>query len=541
AVALVGVLVALGLSQLVTTAPMGQRWIPCGLLLLAAALAWAAAVTARAGALQVFVRPLMLALVVAGLLSTLVAGLQVFAPEFTGNALVAYPTIAGRAVGNMRQPNQLSTLLLWAMGAAVWVGLQARGREEADGAKKGMARWHLTAGLLALLTVGVLWTSSRTGMVGMALLALWGLLDRRLPAPLRWVMVLGLPLLYALGWWGMEQWSASTGQFFYGDDQVKKTLHGDPSSSRGRIWANTLALIAQHPWVGVGPGAYNFVWSLTPFAGRPVAFFDHSHNLPMQLAVESGLPFAIAVVLGLCWAFWRSRAGLWQADQARPAGVRAAWFMLAVVGVHSLLEYPLWYAYFLLPAAMLAGWACSGAPSEVPPHTGPGRLVRRCVAGVGALSVALSLWALQQYYTVAVIFDPALAIGEPEQLPERIARGRRSVFFGHHADYALVTMAERPGPLLAQFERPLYHLLDTRLMMAYARALAERGDLLRARDVAARLREFRNPASQAFFAECDEPERTRPVPFQCGDDPQLSADALRPAAVQAVPVVRNPP
>ena len=39
----------------------------------------------------------------------------------------------------------------------------------------------------------------------------------------------------------------------------------------------------------------------------------------------------------------------------RARGARTALFMLVMVGVHSLLEYPLWYVYFLLPAAMLAG------------------------------------------------------------------------------------------------------------------------------------------------------------------------------------------
>ena len=69
---------------------------------------------------------------------------------------------------------------------------------------------------------------------------------------------------------------------------------GDISSSRFGIWRNTLALIRAHPWLGVGFGEFNFAWTLTPFPGRPVAFFDHTHNLPLQLAVELGLPLAAA-------------------------------------------------------------------------------------------------------------------------------------------------------------------------------------------------------------------------------------------------------
>ena len=45
---------------------------------------------------------------------------------------------------------------------------------------------------------------------------------------------------------------------------------------------------------------------------------------------------------------------------------------------------------------------------------------------------------------------------------------------------------------MSAFERAPHYLLDTRLMMAWAKALAERGEIDKARHVAARLREFRN-------------------------------------------------
>jgi O-antigen ligase len=35
-----------------------------------------------------------------------------------------------------------------------------------------------------------------------------------------------------------------------------------------------------------------------------VAFFDHTHNLPLQLAVELGLPLASLVLGLLLWGLW---------------------------------------------------------------------------------------------------------------------------------------------------------------------------------------------------------------------------------------------
>ena len=35
---------------------------------------------------------------------------------------IALAAIAGRAIGNLRQPNHLSSLLLWSIVAVVWLG-----------------------------------------------------------------------------------------------------------------------------------------------------------------------------------------------------------------------------------------------------------------------------------------------------------------------------------------------------------------------------------------------------------------------------------
>jgi hypothetical protein len=88
------------------------------------------------------------------------------------------------------------------------------------------------------------------------------------------------------------------------------------------------------------------------------------------------------------------------------------------------------------------------------------------------------------------------------------------------ADYARAASAKHPGEVMDSIDIAKYHLLDTRLMIAWAHSYAERGDLDRARYVAARLREFRNPVSRDFFAECDANDAS-PRPFQC-DPPSPS-------------------
>jgi hypothetical protein len=123
------------------------------------------------------------------------------------------------------------------------------------------------------------------------------------------------------------------------------------------------------------------------------------------------------------------------------------------------------------------------------------------------------VFALYDYMRVVVIFAPSAGA---VPLADRIADGRQSVFFSHHAAYAAATTAEHPSQVMWAFKEAPHYLLDARLMQAWAVALDESGDTDRARYLAQRLREFRNDQSEAFFAVCDEPsEPYAKRPFQC--------------------------
>ena len=102
-------------------------------------------------------RALRIGMVVAGIAGSLIGIVQVSAPQWPDGDLVARTYITGRAVGNMRQPNHLSSLFVWAMIAAVWL------------AEIGvLRRW--VGGALTPLFVIVL-SASRTGTGSVILLA----------------------------------------------------------------------------------------------------------------------------------------------------------------------------------------------------------------------------------------------------------------------------------------------------------------------------------------------------------------------------------
>ncbi len=419
--------------------------------------------------------------VVAGALNVGVAAVQVFWPGVVDGDWIAHSGFPGRAVGNLRQPNHLSSLLLWSCIAVV-VLLQL-----------GRLRGRWAAALFAAFVFAVVLTASRTGLVSVVLLAVWGGLDRRLARPVRGLLI-AAPLVYAVSWLGMAQWAAASAHSFGGTERLAET---DISSSRFAIWRDTLALIRQQPWTGVGFGEFNYAWTLTPSPHRPTALFDHTHNLPLQLAVELGLPLAALVTGLLVWALWQGARRAWRATGDIGTAQRSAMVMVLMIGLHSLLEYPLWYSYFLLPAAWAWGYALWQPAATIPANRNAQPALVLSLANV-VIVVAAAL-AVLDYNRVAAIFT---ADDGAAPLEQRIAIGQRSVLFAHHADYAAVTSGVPSGDPVHAFDRATHYLLDTRLMIAWSRALAERGQLDAARTIAERLREFRKTDAENFFDAC---------------------------------------
>ena len=432
--------------------------------------------------------------VAAGVVSALVCMVQVFAPGWTDGLFVARSTLAGRAVGNLRQPNAVSSQLLWS--AAAVLPLIDTGR-----LKRGLG-----VPLFALMLLGVVLSGSRTGMVGIALLAAWGLADSRLARASR-ALLLSAPLWFGLFWLATSLWASALGHDFGGAARFAAT---DPSSSRFGVWSNALSLIAHDPLAGVGFGAFNFAWVLTPFPDRPVAIFDHTHNLELQLAVELGLPLATLVLGLLGWALWRA----WRNCRSEPGdsgvGLRAAFVMVLTMALHSQLEYPLWFAYFLLPTAWVWGHCLGRGPATSVASADAGRSRVPALMIAGMVMVGATGLALADYARVARIYTAQSA----GQLAERIASGQHSVLFAHHADYAAAVTARGPAEAVQPLRQATHFLLDPQIMVVLIKTLAAQGDLERARHVAQRLREFRSPQAVAFLSACEAGE-IQPPTFHC--------------------------
>jgi hypothetical protein len=130
------------------------------------------------------------------------------------------------------------------------------------------------------------------------------------------------------------------------------TAQATGGEERWTIWAGAVRMFLEAPWVGAGfgrfPGRF-FEIAPTLAPPLPAAVTSHAHNLVLQVAAELGLPGLF--LLGGSLALW------WRGARRAEPSPEQVWLygLLAVIGIHSLLEYPLWYAYFLGIAAMALG------------------------------------------------------------------------------------------------------------------------------------------------------------------------------------------
>jgi hypothetical protein len=172
-------------------------------------------------------------------------------------------------------------------------------------------------------------------------------------------------------------------------------------SSRLTLWSNVLHLIAQRPWAGWGWGELDYAHFITLYPGtRFCDILDNAHNLPLHLAVELGLPVALVLCGGAAWLVWRGQPWC-----EREPTRQLAWTVFAVILLHSLLEYPLWYGPFQTAAALsvwLLCWTRHHDTSSTYKTDRP--LAPYAYASIALLLIAYCSFAAWNYFLASQIY-----------------------------------------------------------------------------------------------------------------------------------------
>jgi len=159
---------------------------------------------------------------------------------------------------------------------------------------------------------------------------------------------------------------------------------------RFHLWHEAGRIFAQFPLLGAGFGQYAYQHlQLAAELHNPGinGLYNNAHNIVMQLAAEAGL--AGLLILSGTLGLW-----FWQSVLRKTQFTLYHWWgygVLAVLGIHSLLEYPLWYAYFIgIAAVMLGLFDMSGYRLEL---RNVGRLSVAAILLLGVVTLAQGMQA----------------------------------------------------------------------------------------------------------------------------------------------------
>ncbi len=241
--------------------------------------------------------------------------------------------------GNLAQPNHFADYLMLGLISLAYL-------------RRHMQTWQVVAFAAPLLFVMVL-SGSRSSWLYMAALALFAWSQERKAGGSAGLFRYMLLLVVAFF---MMHWVVQL-QVFHGTagsvTTMQRMMSGETSGSiRLYLWKEALLIFARFPLLGAG--WEQFAWQhflLGPeLKNMQISgLYNNAHNLLLQFAAETGLAGVLVIVLAfLGWfrSIWTARLDteIW-------------WGMgiLLVIGIHSMLEYPLWYAYFTGIAALLLG------------------------------------------------------------------------------------------------------------------------------------------------------------------------------------------
>lgn len=281
-------------------------------------------------------------LIISGLLSVLAIMLDLRGIHLAGWVL----NRSSGAVANVGQQNHLATLLGLAIASLVYMF-----------AKQKLSSW-LTFPLLTLLLSGLALTASRSAWVFVLLIALSGFAfgysqkmlyktsesanQQRLRA------LLLLPILFYLLQIGLP--FLSTDKPITTTNQRLIELAQKPESARLQLYQAAWHVYADNPLLGKGFG--QMAWHDINHAEHVPQLkgtIAHAHNIVLQFLAETGAVGTTVLLVCILAFVWRVKSApitperwLW-------------WLMLSIIGIHAMLEYPLWYIHFLALTALLLG------------------------------------------------------------------------------------------------------------------------------------------------------------------------------------------
>lgn len=375
------------------------------------------------------------ALMCAGGISAMMGLLQYFLLADGLEPWLSQPQ-AGIAFGNIRQRNQFATLMSIGLVAMItWHAMQKIGEDRP---------WWMKY-LALLLAFGNAASSSRTGLLQwlliMILVTWWAQPNskRRLVGFVIPIMGIYFLAMLSLPWLLEALTGVTTGGMWGRLGEVTDC------NSRKVLWSNVLTLISQKPLLGWGWNDLKFAHFVTHFpAGRFCAMMGNAHNLPLHIAVTLGIPTAILISTAFTW--WVLRQKPWREAEPRR---QFAWGVIAIILLHSMVEFPLWYGTFQIAFCLCVWILCKPENNpETVNESANTHFFRSWDFPAAVVSILIGCFIAWDYYRVSQLYLPPIQRNSFYR-DNTLDKVRGSLFFMNHVRFAELA-TRTPTVLTAQ-------------------------------------------------------------------------------------------
>jgi O-antigen ligase len=302
---------------------------------------------------------LAVALLVGTFAGILLGALQVSGPDPRLSPWYLYEeTNFGLATGFFANANHMADLLV--VSLPFLAALLASGRRTDAGVQRYSALVAVVAGATLVVAVGIALNGSLAGygLVVPVLLASTAIAISRRSRFGRWLApVAAILIIGAIGWLATTPLSSGASLRSNAQESVQ---------SRAEILRTSMKATEAFMPLGSGVGTFPRVYALFENHERldPNTYVNHAHNDYVEIALETGVPGAIVLLLFLAWwarAAWQG----WTRPDSEPF-VRAAVIASAAILLHSLVDFPLRTAAIGACFAMTLGLLLWQRPSPAP-------------------------------------------------------------------------------------------------------------------------------------------------------------------------------
>jgi len=247
---------------------------------------------------------------------------------------------AVRPYANFAQPNNMATFLVMSLLGCLYLY-----------EKQKLKTWiTCLCSLIMLLALAL--SQSRTSWVACCCILIYG-------AYQQYKGFIRLKWYYALAWFGLfigfililPAVTQLIGQIT--DANIAQTkdviTRATGDMSRLAIWEQMLHAIADRPWLGYGWNQTSVAYTLVSDHFQGPVWIRSAHNFILDFVLWSGLLIGLPFLA--YFGYWGYQLNKHVNSVESVIGI----LMIGAVLIHSMLEFPQYYAYFLLPVGFIIG------------------------------------------------------------------------------------------------------------------------------------------------------------------------------------------